>query len=296
MLLLEVGPSIYLILIVTRIKWSSSLDRLKELAEGLLLRVPDMVPLIPQIRLITGASLVLHHLGDAATTTDVESLKKEITSLGRTAVIVGGDIGEPATATEIVNAAVKAFGRIDVLISNAGICPFHAFLSMPHTLWHTVQQVNLNGAFYIVQAVANQMQAQTPQGGSIVAISSISALVGGALQSHYTPTKAGLVSLMQSCAIALGKYKIRCNTVLPGTIETAINEEDLSDVEKRKYMEGRTCLGRLGRPEDLGGPGNTDPKIGLTFSGVLGKRRAEWICHRGLAPRRRRYRTFGFMI
>jgi L-rhamnose 1-dehydrogenase len=158
-------------------------------------------------------------------------------------------------------AAVKVFGRIDVLVSNAGICPFHNFLSMPHTLWHKVQQINLNGAFYIVQAVANQMQAQTPQGGSIVAISSISALVGGEFQSHYTHTKAGLVSLMQSCAIALGKYNIRCNTVLPGTIETAINEEDLSDVEKRKYMEGRTCLGRLGRPEDLGGPGNADSKL-----------------------------------
>jgi L-rhamnose 1-dehydrogenase len=235
-------------------------------------------------------------LGDATTTTDADSLKKEITSLGRSAVIVGGDIGEPATATEIVKAAINAFGRIDVLVSNAGICPFHAFLSMPHTLWHKVQQINLNGAFYIVQAVANQMQAQTPQGGSIVAISSISALVGGELQSHYTPTKAGLVSLMQSCAIALGKYNIRCNTVLPGTIETAINEDDLSDVGKRKYMEGRTCLGRLGRPEDLGGPGNTDPKIGLTFSGVLGQRRVEWICHRRLAPRRRRYRTLEFMI
>ena len=211
-------------------------------------------------------------------------------------MIVGGDIGEPATATEIVKTAVEAFGRIDVLVSNAGICPFHAFLSMPYNLWHKVQQVNLNGAFYIVQAVANQMQTQTPQGGSIVAISSISALVGGEFQSHYTPTKAGLVSLMQSCAIALGKYGIRCNTVLPGTIETPINEDDLSDVEKRRYMEGRTCLGRLGQPEDLGGPGNYDSKKVLTLSGVFGERRVEWICHRGVAPCRRRYLTSQFIV
>lgn len=202
-----------------------------------------------------GANLVLHYLGDESSAKDVRELETEIQSLGSSTQIVGGDIGDPSTATAIVDTAKKCFGRIDVLVSNAGICPFHAFLTMPHDLWHKVQQVNLNGAFYIVQAVANQMQSQHPQGGSIIAISSISALVGGEYQSHYTPTKAGIMSLMQSCAVALGKYNIRCNSILPGTIETQINEDDLRDSAKRKYMETRTCLGRLGRPEDLGGPG-----------------------------------------
>jgi L-rhamnose 1-dehydrogenase len=90
------------------------------------------------------------------------------------------------------------------------------------------------------------MKNQTPQGGSIIGISSISALVGGELQCHYTPTKAGILSLMQSCAVALGKYNIRANAILPGTIATDINKEDLSDVVKRENMEKRTCLGRLG--------------------------------------------------
>ena len=88
-------------------------------------------------------------------------------------------------------------------------------------------------------------------GGAIVAISSISALVGGEMQTHYTPTKAGVHSLMQSCAVALGQYGIRCNSVLPGTIATDINKDDLSDPAKRTYMEGRIPLGRLGRPEDI---------------------------------------------
>lgn len=113
---------------------------------------------------------------------------------------------------------------------------------------------NLNGAFFAVQAAANQMVKQTPQGGSIIAISSISALVGGAGQTHYTPTKAGVLSLMQSCACALGKYNIRCNALLPGTIRTQLNEEDLADDQKRTYMEGRIPLGRLGQPNDLAGP------------------------------------------
>ena len=89
------------------------------------------------------------------------------------------------------------------------------------------------------------------QGGAIIATSSISALVGGAQQTHYTPTKAGVLSLMQSCAIALGPFGIRCNAVLPGTIATDLNKEDLSSPEKLKYMRGRIPLGRLGCPEDV---------------------------------------------
>jgi L-rhamnose 1-dehydrogenase len=88
---------------------------------------------------------------------------------------------------------------------------------MPDALWHRVRAVNMDGSFYITRAVANVMATQTPKGGSIVAVSSISALMGGAEQTHYTPTKAGIKSLMESCAIALGPMGIRCNSVLPGT-------------------------------------------------------------------------------
>jgi L-rhamnose 1-dehydrogenase len=92
-------------------------------------------------------------------------------------------------------------------------------------------------------------------GGSIIAVSSVSALVGGSRQAHYTPTKAGLLSLMQSCACALGRHGIRCNALLPGTVLTRLNEEDLKEGgEKRAYMEGRIPLGRLGEPADLAGP------------------------------------------
>ncbi|WP_213982756.1 SDR family oxidoreductase, partial [Sphingomonas sp. dw_22] len=92
------------------------------------------------------------------------------------------------------------------------------------------------------------------QGGAIIAVSSISALVGGEFQTHYTPTKAGLHSLMQSTAIALGRHNIRCNSVLPGTILTEINKDDLADDAKRHYMESRVPLGRLGQPDDMIGP------------------------------------------
>ena len=73
------------------------------------------------------------------------------------------------------------------------------------------------------------------------------------MQTHYTPTKAAVHSLMQSCAIALGRYGVRCNSVMPGTIATDINRDDLSDPDKRAYMEGRIPLGRLGEPDDVAG-------------------------------------------
>jgi len=177
----------------------------------------------------------------------------EIESLGRTAIAVEGDVAEADTATAFVNAAKSAFGKIDVFVNNAGICPFHAFLDVPRETFERTMRVNLHGAYFMAQAAANEMVRQGT-GGAIIAVSSISALVGGEYQTHYTPTKAGLHSLMQSAAIALGKHNIRCNSVLPGTILTDINKDDLADAKKRAYMERRVPLGRLGEPDDVAGP------------------------------------------
>ncbi|WP_426017554.1 SDR family NAD(P)-dependent oxidoreductase [Brevundimonas sp. DWR2-3-1b1] len=194
-----------------------------------------------------GANVAINTYKDDAVAAEVVA---EIESLGRKAIVVDADVALPDSATTFVNAAVEAFGRADVFVSNAGICPFHAFLDMPVETLRRTMEVNLHGAYFMVQAAANQMVKQG-EGGSIVAISSISALVGGEMQTHYTPTKAGVHSLMQSCAVALGRHGIRCNSVLPGTIATDINKDDLADTAKREYMEGRIPLGRLGRPEDI---------------------------------------------
>jgi L-rhamnose 1-dehydrogenase len=184
---------------------------------------------------------------------EAEAVIAAIEATGRRGLAVKGDVADAGTATAFVAKAVEAFGKVDVMVSNAGICPFHSFLDMPVETVQRTMQVNLLGGYFMVQAAANQMVKQG-HGGAIVAVSSISALVGGEYQTHYTPTKAGLHSLMQSTAIALGRYGIRCNSVLPGTILTEINKEDLADEEKRRYMEGRVPLGRLGQPEDMIGP------------------------------------------
>jgi L-rhamnose 1-dehydrogenase len=181
-----------------------------------------------------------------------DEVAEAVAALGRRVIAVEGDVADPATGLALVAETVRAFGKVDVLASNAGICPFHAFLDLPPETLKRTLGVNLEGAFYVVQAAAKQMQAQG-QGGAIIATSSISALVGGGMQTHYTPTKAGVHSLMQSCAIALGPFGIRCNSVLPGAIETDLNREDLADPEKAAYFAKRIPLGRVGQPEDVAG-------------------------------------------
>ncbi|WP_068093541.1 SDR family NAD(P)-dependent oxidoreductase [Novosphingobium rosa] len=197
-----------------------------------------------------GADVAINYLHSDAAAQEVVTA---IEALGRKALALPGDVADPATARDFVAQAVEAFGGVDVFVSNAGICPFHAFLDMPVEVMERTFRVNLHGAYHMVQAAANQMVKQGG-GGAIVAVSSISALVGGEFQTHYTPTKAGVHSLMQSAAIALGRHGIRCNSVMPGTILTEINRDDLADPEKRHRMEARIPLGRLGQPEDLAGP------------------------------------------
>jgi L-rhamnose 1-dehydrogenase len=201
-----------------------------------------------------GASVVLNHhegadkaFGGHGAAADALA---EVEAAGGRGVLVDGDVAEARTAEALVAAAVEHFGGVDIHVSNAGICPFHAFLDMPEgVLRHTID-VNLTGAYLTTQAAARQMVKQG-RGGAIVAVSSISALVGGAMQTHYTPTKAGVLSLMQSVAIALGPHGIRANAVLPGAILTDINREDLSEPGKLAYFDKRIPLGRIGEPRDI---------------------------------------------
>ncbi|KAI7381660.1 L-rhamnose-1-dehydrogenase, partial [Hortaea werneckii] len=192
-----------------------------------------------------GAKVAVNYFPDDKSTSQFEELQKGV---GESAplIAVAGDITKPETGQELVRKTVEKWGRLDIFVSNAGVCEFADFLTISPDLVDFTIKTNLNGAFFAVQAGAQQMARQEPKGGSIIGISSISALVGGAGQTHYTPTKAGVLSLMQSTACALGKYDIRCNALLPGTIRTQLNDEDMADPEKKKYMEGRIPLGRLG--------------------------------------------------
>lgn len=204
--------------------------------------------------LAQGAKVTVNHLDDQKSREAYESLLASIPEAQKANLYhISGDVSKAHTATRLVEETASFFGKLDVFVSNAGVCKFEDFLAVDRDLFENTVAINLSGAFYGCQAAAKQMVKQG-HGGSIIGVSSISALVGGAQQVHYTPTKSGILSLMQSCACALGKYDIRCNALLPGTIRTQLNEQDLADDEKKQYMEKRTPLGRVGVPSDMAGP------------------------------------------
>jgi L-rhamnose 1-dehydrogenase len=172
---------------------------------------------------------------------------------GSEAIFVAADVSDSGQVQAMVDAVVQRWGRIDILVNNAAICPFMEFLEMTEEVWERVLDVNLKGCFLCCQAVARVMVEQGIK-GRIVAVSSISAEFGGSQQAHYCASKAGINLLIKSMAISLGRYGITCNAVLPGTIETDINRESLADPAMRDYWCRRTPLGRIGQPEDITGP------------------------------------------
>lgn len=172
---------------------------------------------------------------------------------GGEAIFFCADVANSDQVQRMVGAVLDRWGSVDIVVNDAGICPFEEFLEMPEALWDQVLDVNLKGYFLVSQAAARVMVEQGVQ-GRIIAVSSISAEFGGSQQAHYCASKAGINLLVKSMAISLGPHGITCNAVLPGTVETEINREALSDPTVRAYWSKRAPLGRLGQPEDIAGP------------------------------------------
>ncbi|KAK3624512.1 hypothetical protein LTR56_020952 [Elasticomyces elasticus] len=199
-----------------------------------------------------GASVTVNYLGDNASHKHFQSLQEEAPSNARLEGIPG-DVGRKEVGQAIVDESVAEFGGLDVLVANAGVSQFEDFLTLEEDVLDAHLHTNIKGTFWTTQAAAQRMVKQG-RGGSIIGISSISAHLGGAQQVHYTPTKAAILSMMQSQACALGQYNIRCNALLPGTTRTALAAGDLANAKKLKYLETRTPLGRVANPDDMAGP------------------------------------------
>lgn len=186
---------------------------------------------------------------------EAEGLKAEdaVRAAGGEAVFIRTDVSDRSQVLAMVEQVLALWGKIDILVNDAGVCPFADFLDMPEVLWDQVLDVNLKGYFLVSQAVARTMVARGVK-GRIIAVSSISAEFGGSQQAHYCASKAGINLLMKSMAISLGPHGITCNAVLPGTVETDINRHVLSEPTARAYWSQRAPLGRIGQPEDIAGP------------------------------------------
>ena len=163
-----------------------------------------------------------------------------------------GDLSKVSEIKQVFREIRERYGRIDVLVNNAGICPFHEWDEVTEDVWDRTHSTNLKAGYFCTQEAARLM-IETGVRGRIMVISSISAIKGGTVQTHYCPTKGGQISMMNAFAVCLGKYGITCNSILPGTIETPINADYLATGDNRANLEMQTCVGYIGLPDDVAG-------------------------------------------
>jgi 3-oxoacyl-[acyl-carrier protein] reductase len=169
-----------------------------------------------------------------------------ITAAGGKAGHIKCDVSDKPQAEAAVEAAVAAFGRIDILINNAGITRDQSALKMEQSNWEQVLGINLSGVFYCAQAAGKHMREQ--EYGRIVNASSVSSF-GNFGQANYSATKAGVTALTRTLAIEWGKYGITVNAIAPGFIKTAMTEA--IPAEMREGVAERIPVRRVGEPYDI---------------------------------------------
>ena len=184
---------------------------------------------------------------------------KAIAADGGQAVFLRCDVAKADDVAAALAAMLRAYGRVDVLVNNAGVLDDAPFLDLSVEELDRVLGVNLRGAFLMAQAAARQMVAQGPtaggsagsSGGAIVNMSSINEKFGLPDHVAYSISKGGISQLTRAMAVALAPHGIRVNAVGPGTIDTPILAGVIKDSAFRTKVLSRTPLGRFGRPEEI---------------------------------------------
>jgi NAD(P)-dependent dehydrogenase (short-subunit alcohol dehydrogenase family) len=182
---------------------------------------------------------------------DLEILKKDIEALGSKAFIYTGDVRIAKDVENAVAGGVEAFGTIDVLFNNAGICAYGLAHELTEAEWDSMIDINLKGSWLAAKYVIPHLIAQ--KSGVIINNSSIAGLRGMNRLSHYAASKWALVGLTKSLALELAPHNITVNAIGPGSIHTDFNDDVLSDPEFFKSCVKGIPAGRIGHPEDISG-------------------------------------------
>lgn len=223
----------------------------------------------PSVVVITGAAQgigygiaeVFAQRGDTIVVADM-SLEKAQDAAARllgegaaAAMGVGCDVTDRETIEAMVAEALGRFGRVDVLVNNAGICPFVSIMDMTPETWNKVLDVNLTGAFHCTQIVGRHMLERAQQGdagGRVVFITSLAETLTQPMQVDYAASKAGLKMAMAGFATALGPHGITCNAVAPGMILTPLTEDHWLQPGPAQRIKEMVPVGRIGLPRDIG--------------------------------------------
>ncbi len=170
-----------------------------------------------------------------------------VEALGRRALPVQADVRQPESVEALIKAALDAFGKIDVLVNNAGVNHDNAIAWMSMEDWRDVLETDLFGAFYCIKAVTRPMMKA--RAGRIVNITSVSGQMGQRGQANYSSAKAGLIGLTKATARELASRGITCNAVAPGFVATELSTTLAQEWQDR--ITEQTPLGRFGLPEEI---------------------------------------------
>lgn len=187
---------------------------------------------------------------EAATEEDLRETARLVEQEGRGIVAHVADVRNQAALDAAVAEGIDRFGRLDVIVANAGVASYHLTWEVPEEHWAIVLDVNLTGVWRTVKAGLPAM-IEAGNGGAITFISSAAGLRGYSYLGHYAATKHGLVGLMRSLTLEVGQYDIRVNTIHPGAVDTVMGNDP--DVRKIIDQDPRTTAAYTGqRPLDGG--------------------------------------------
>jgi len=192
---------------------------------------------------VAGASVILNDLDPEL----AASAEKSIRETGGNCTAVAGNTADEQIISAMINTAVKVYGRLDIVIANAGITLFGDFLDYPRQSFQAVLDVNLGGTFFLAQAAARQMNAQG-SGGSLLFTSSVTGHQAHKGLAAYGMTKAALEMLAKNLVIELSPHQINVNTVAPGA---TLTERTLEDANYEKIWSSITPMGRPATTLDI---------------------------------------------
>lgn len=176
-----------------------------------------------------------------------KKMQEEFTNLGKTVEIFKADVSKREEVKKLVDFTIKKFGKIDVLINNAGISQTKLFTDITDEDWNNMLNIDLNSVFYASQEVAKHMIHEKE--GCIINISSIWGMIGASCEVHYSVAKAGVDAMTKSLAKELGPSNIRVNSIAPGIIDTDMNKY-LSEKELEQIKE-EIPLGKIGETSSI---------------------------------------------
>ena len=191
-----------------------------------------------------GANILLNY---SRSDKQADEVKKQVEKKGRKCVTVRADVGRFEQAQNLGKAVMNHFGRVDILINNAGVNRDRTLRRMTHEQWNEVIQTNLSSVFNCTKAVVEPMVAQNS--GVIISISSIIGEMGNVGQANYAATKAGIIGFTKTMARELARSNIRVNAIAPGFVETDMLGTVPEDI--RNQIKSQIALNRFGTPEEV---------------------------------------------